>query len=69
MRHFPFCECNTIFYEAVQCIFFIDDVPKKTVEVNLEESSVWDSEEISVLRKVFKQVKEENRKYRVKKRN
>lgn len=44
-----------------------NDVPKKTVEVNLEESSVWDSEEISVLRKVFKQVKEENRKYRVKK--
>lgn len=43
-----------------------NDVPKKIVEVNLEESCVWDSEEISVLRKVFKQVKEENRKYRVK---
>ncbi|XP_061183318.1 major antigen-like [Saccostrea echinata] len=39
---------------------------KKTVEVDLDESCVWDSDEISVLRKVFKQVKEENMKLRVK---
>lgn len=34
--------------------FFIDDVLKKFVEVNLEEFCVWDFEEIFVLRKVFK---------------
>lgn len=33
--------------------------------MDLSESCVWDSGEISVLRKVFKEVKEENRKLRV----
>ncbi|XP_048747603.2 uncharacterized protein LOC125659853 [Ostrea edulis] len=40
----------------------------RSVEVNVEESCVWDSQEISVLRKVFKQVKEENVKLSVKNR-
>ncbi|XP_060080358.1 myosin-4-like isoform X2 [Ylistrum balloti] len=33
---------------------------KKTVEVELDNSCIWDSEEISILREAFKSVKEEN---------
>jgi chromosome segregation ATPase len=49
-------------------LFFADEEKKaRPVEVQ-DECCVWDSKEISVLRKVFKQVKEENRKLTVKNR-